>query len=67
MGRKKKLKNPVRITLQLEKEDLLTLEKYRRLYDFMDLSKALRDILTKIRKNMGWEKEIKEWTKSEGR
>jgi hypothetical protein len=67
MGRKKKLKNPVRITLQLEKEDLLTLEKYRRLYDFMDLSKALRDILTKIRKNMGWEREIKEWIKSEGR
>jgi hypothetical protein len=64
MGRKRKLKNPVRITFQLEKEDLLTLEKYRRLYDFMDLSKALRDILTKIRKNMGWEREIKEWIKS---
>jgi hypothetical protein len=63
MGKKKNIElKPFAYNLSLE--DDWTIEKYRRIYNFKTRSEALRDILKRIRKNMGWEKEIEEAIKS---
>jgi len=51
---RKKLEKPIRVTYMLEREDILTLEEYRKLYDLRSHSEALRDILSRIRREMGW-------------